>query len=201
MHDRAPKAPSRTAPWFDRLLLANVRCFERVEVPLGRRVTVIIGENGAGKTTVAEALASLSAGADEGLTDFPLRHGAATGEIALYEVGASAPVARWEAAGERKRLADERYLFAYGRYRRVHHERLPDDLAAVDLTADMNAMVGRRRTTTLFAPDHGIPRDIGRVLVRLDAIRGSNVDAQFAWDASQRAKVRPLGAMASGACA
>ena len=42
---------------FTALHLQNVRCFDEVEIPLDPRVTVIIGENGAGKTTVAEALA------------------------------------------------------------------------------------------------------------------------------------------------
>ena len=39
-------AEPRAEPWFDRLRLTNVRCFEDVEVPLDRRVTVTIGENG-----------------------------------------------------------------------------------------------------------------------------------------------------------
>ena len=66
--------PPRAEPWFNRLRLTNVRCFEETVVPLDRRVTVIIGENGAGKTTIAETLASLSFGEDEGLKEFPSRH-------------------------------------------------------------------------------------------------------------------------------
>jgi len=38
---------------FTALRLKNVRCFDEVEIPLDPRLTVIIGENGAGKTTVA----------------------------------------------------------------------------------------------------------------------------------------------------
>ncbi len=68
--------PPRAEPCFDRLRLTNVRCFEETEVPLDPRVTVIIGENGAGKTTVAEALASLSFGEEEGLKVFPFRNDA-----------------------------------------------------------------------------------------------------------------------------
>ncbi len=52
---------------FRHLELHNVRCFRHAKVPLHRRVTVLIGENGSGKTTVAEALASLAPGEDEGL--------------------------------------------------------------------------------------------------------------------------------------
>ena len=85
--------PPRTEPWFDRLRLTNVRCFEEMVVPLDRRVTVIIGENGAGKTTVAEALGSLSFGEDERLKGFPLRHDSRSGHTALFEAGAKAPAA------------------------------------------------------------------------------------------------------------
>ena len=64
---------------FTILRLKNLRCFEEAEIPLDPRVTVIIGENGAGKTTVAEAMASLSSGEDEGLRHFPLRLGVLVG--------------------------------------------------------------------------------------------------------------------------
>jgi recombinational DNA repair ATPase RecF len=47
---------------FTALRLKNLRCFEEVDIPLDPRVIVIIGENRAGKTTVAAALASLSSG-------------------------------------------------------------------------------------------------------------------------------------------
>jgi recombinational DNA repair ATPase RecF len=56
---------------FATLRLNNVRCFDETEIVLDPRVTVIIGENGAGKTTVAEVMASLSYGAEEGLRHFP----------------------------------------------------------------------------------------------------------------------------------
>ena len=81
---------------FDRLRLKNVRCFGDAEIPFDRRITVIVGENASGKTTLMEALASLTHGDDEGLTAFPLRHGAARGEIALYESGRKSAVARWD---------------------------------------------------------------------------------------------------------
>ena len=67
---------------FATLTLKNVRCFDETEIVLDPRITVIIGENGAGKTTVAEIMASLSYGADEGLRQFPLRHGKHTGYFA-----------------------------------------------------------------------------------------------------------------------
>lgn len=40
----------------ERLSLRNFRSYARVETPLGRRVTVVTGENGAGKTNLLEAL-------------------------------------------------------------------------------------------------------------------------------------------------
>jgi predicted ATPase len=80
---------------FARLCLKNVRCFDETEIALDPRVTVIIGENGAGKTTVAEVMASLSYGADEGLRHFPLRYGKHTGHIALFDPGRKTPAALW----------------------------------------------------------------------------------------------------------
>ena len=82
--------PGSMAPqirYFDRLRLKNVRCFRDAEIPFDKRVTVIVGGNASGKTTLMEALASVTHGDDEGLKEFPLRHGTARGEIALYERG------------------------------------------------------------------------------------------------------------------
>ncbi len=41
---------------FSRLRIENLRCFEKVEIPLDPHLTVIIGENGAGKTTIVLTL-------------------------------------------------------------------------------------------------------------------------------------------------
>jgi predicted ATPase len=80
---------------FATLRLKNVRCFDETEITLDPRVTVIIGENGAGKTTVAEVMASLSYGTDEGRRHFPLRHGKRTGHVALFDPGRKTPAALW----------------------------------------------------------------------------------------------------------
>jgi hypothetical protein len=82
--------------YFDRLRLKNVRCFRDAEVPFDKRVTVIVGGNASGKTTLMEALASVTHGDDEGLKDFPFRHGTARGEVALYEHGRKSAAARWD---------------------------------------------------------------------------------------------------------
>lgn len=68
---------------FTRLRLRNVRCFRDAEIGFDPHVTVLIGENGSGKTTVMEALASLSYGEGEGLGKFPLTKETRSGEIAL----------------------------------------------------------------------------------------------------------------------
>jgi energy-coupling factor transporter ATP-binding protein EcfA2 len=159
--------PPRSEPWFDRLRLTNVRCFEEVEVPLDPRVTVIIGENGAGKTTIAEALASMSFGEKEGPRKFPFRNDDRSGQIALYEAGGKAPVARWSAKHGREPLPEDRYLFAYGRYRRVQYEPEESSAAgpqllgpewqggrATGLESNLMARVRGRRTTTLFSPNN-----------------------------------------------
>jgi energy-coupling factor transporter ATP-binding protein EcfA2 len=185
------------APGFERLRLHNVRCFRDVTVPFDPGVTIIIGENGAGKTTIAEAMASVSVGEREGLHAFPLRKGARVGKIELFDAGAAEPVARWTTA-ERSRLPSSRYLFAYGRYRRVQPPEDPrgvpggpellgpewDDAARyAGLLSNLSEVVAGRRTTTLFASDHYLLRDIGRHLVDLHRHRSANDTVDELWRA------------------
>lgn len=197
------RRPTQGAPRFDRLELRNVRCFAGVTVPLDQRVTVIIGENGAGKTTLAEALSSLCAGKDEGLRTFPLRDGAEAGAILLHEHGAAQPAARWLSSGPRDRLPDDRYLFAYGRYRRVDLPPAPttgpqiispgfEGTQRAPLRANLQAVVAGRRTSTLFDADQHLLGDMEPALLDLDLLRSSLDDAQTAWVALELA-VRSLG--------
>ncbi|WP_438023328.1 AAA family ATPase [Sorangium sp. So ce233] len=112
-----PPGPGTTG--VSRLVLEDVRCFARGEVPLGAQVTVVIGQNGSGKTSIIEALASLAPGDGEGLDRFPLRRGASGGSMALHGIGAE-PLARWadgEGGAERSRLPRGHHVFAYGQYR------------------------------------------------------------------------------------
>jgi AAA domain, putative AbiEii toxin, Type IV TA system len=174
---------------FDRLLLRNVRCFRDTEIELDPRVTVLIGENGAGKTTAVEALASLSAGDGEGLSGFPLSRGAKSGEIALYEAGGRKPAARWrpgstETAG--RRLPESRYVLAYGRYRRVFY---PDDGTPPPVRtspeADLDQLARRafrQRTLTLFRPDNHLLRDLSRYLAALHVARESEPRLNAVWE-------------------
>jgi hypothetical protein len=108
---------------FATLRSKNVRCFDATEIALDPRVTVIIGENGAGKATVAEVIASVSYGTEEGLRHFPFRYGKPTCHIAVFDADRKTPTAVWHHGGKRpvhQRLQENRYLFAYGRYRRVY---------------------------------------------------------------------------------
>lgn len=173
---------------FERLVLKNVRCFRDAEIELDPRVTVLIGENGSGKTTVMEALASLSYGEGEGLGKFPLTRKARSGEIALFESGQKRPAAVWKTSGRLKddrRLPRERYLFAYGRYRRVH---FPEDgeieTRSITPEQDLDALsrrADRERTVTLFRPDNHLLRDLSRYLTVLHLGSRSSHRLETAW--------------------
>jgi energy-coupling factor transporter ATP-binding protein EcfA2 len=166
---------------FDRLRLRNVRCFRDAEVPLDKRVTVIVGANASGKTTLMEALASLTHGADEGLREFPLRHGAGRGEIALYESGGRSAVAKWDSKQtERNRLAEDRYVFLYGRYRRVP---LADSRHLTDSSylEELASHAGKARTTSVTRPDSGLMRDLMGYLRGLNFGRGADPRLDTLW--------------------
>ena len=162
----------RSTEPFRRLRLRHVRCFKDTEIPLDPRVTVILGGNGAGKTTAIEALASLTAGTDEGLREFPLRRRTRNGEISLFAGDSRKPAAAWRVRGgkpERQRLPEDRYLLAYGRYRRVFFPAEGDGeprsltTPATDLE-DLARNAGARRTATLDRPDNNLLKDLARYL-------------------------------------
>jgi len=160
---------------LERLTLRNFRSFEDVAIDFDPRVTVFIGENGAGKTSIAEAIASLVHGDDEGLADFPLRKGATEGRIAVRVDGVEA--AAFASDGPRTRLSPDADVFAYGRYRRV---RFPEQgevfLGGVpivapelqapgeDLLRSAGADARGRRTTSLTKPDNHLLRDLGQTV-------------------------------------
>jgi recombinational DNA repair ATPase RecF len=80
---------------FATLRLKNVRCFDETETVFAPRMTVIIGETGAGKTIVGEAMVSPSDGADGGLRHFPQQHGKRTGHIAFAASGRCGSAGTW----------------------------------------------------------------------------------------------------------
>ena len=172
-----------------RFVLKNIRCFASTGIPLDPKITVIIGGNGAGKTTLVEALASL-AGPPEGLPVFPLRKGENSGEILLYEAGHAEPVSYWKQDGngeQRLNLEDDRWLFAYGRYRRVFdpNEQQPAEGRAMDpvlLLESLAAHAHRDRTSTLNHPDNHLLADLSRYLVALNTGRESDKRLQKVWE-------------------
>ena len=175
---------------FSLLRLENIRCFEKAEIPLDPRLTVVIGENGAGKTTVAEAIASLSYGDEEGLQSFPLRRGKSSGSIALFDAKEKKPQAVWRSgrkSSTRQRLPDQRYIFAYGRYRRVSDpasgatEDSPRNEDPQVLLDELATAVTERRTTTLNIPDGRLLRDLSRYLVALHAGQSFDRSMQTVW--------------------
>ena len=180
---------------FDAIALRNVRCFEDAVVPLHRQVTVLIGENGAGKSTVSQAFASLAFGESEGLAGFPLRWGTKEGRIALESGGETR--AEWVHGGSRRRLGRRPWLLVYGRYRGIalppgvgegavgafdlpvdeiwNREEWGDEGGSRDLEAD--------RATTIVRPDEELLRSRTRVLLQIADGARHQPRLREAWDA------------------
>lgn len=186
-------------PRLERLTLRNVRCFGEAEVPLHHRVTLVLGENGAGKTTVAEVIASLVHRGD-GLERFPLRRGESDGRAEIYEQGSKKPVARWRARGggadARETLPPERLVFGYGQHRRTEVPLVLPKLGDIDILGPAEAallaepriedrlseLVMERRTTTLVRPDPLLLRDLGKYILYLHRQREGDPRIGRAWD-------------------
>jgi hypothetical protein len=115
-----------------------------------------------------EALASLTHGDDEGLSEFPLRHGATRGEIALYASGRSSAAATWDSnQPSRRRLTGDRYVFLYGRYRRVPALESPEEsrnLTDAQYLDELASHAAKSRTTTLTRPDNRLLQDLAGYL-------------------------------------
>jgi ABC-type dipeptide/oligopeptide/nickel transport system ATPase component len=170
---------------FERLVLRNLRCFREAEIELDPQVTVLIGENGSGKTSVVEALASLTQGEGEELQSFPVSRDARTGEASLYVAGQKAAVAVWKSSGKSRRLPEGRYLFAYGRYRRVHFPGADEPVPSSNLDfllGDLARRAKEGRSVTVFKPDNHLLRDLSRYLAALHL--ASRADPRLAkiWD-------------------
>lgn len=193
---------ARRDPSLSRVRLAGVRCFDEALIILHRRITVVIGGNGAGKTTFAEALASLAQGEDEGLSTFPLREGATRGVVEVWaDDDSDAPIARWASDGTRTRLPERVPLFAYGRYRRVRvpeeHRRLPPGLVLLGpewtdaslrapVTERASTIARGRRTTTLFRADNERLDDLDELLVWFAESRARDPRAEAVWRSFQK---------------
>lgn len=90
----APAGGARPPPlWLARLEVRDVRNIERLELEPSRRLTVLAGPNGQGKTSVLEAiyLAATSKSFRTPRLDELVRHGAAGGRVrAVFREGGSA---------------------------------------------------------------------------------------------------------------
>ena len=54
---------------IDKLRIKNFRCFEHLELPLNKNLNILVGINGAGKSTVLDALAVALGGYLSGFDD------------------------------------------------------------------------------------------------------------------------------------
>ncbi len=171
---------------FNRLRLRNVRCFKDTEIPLDKRVTVIVGSNASGKTTLLEALASITHGDDEGLAEFPLRHKSKRGEIALFESGRTRSAAKWQSSGKpsRQRLPYDRFIFLYGRYRRVlflDSDGEPRNLTDAEYLDELASHASQSRTTTLTRPDNRLLQDLAGYVRAINFGRSSDPRLETLW--------------------
>lgn len=182
-------------------MLENVRCFVRAEVPLDAQVTVIIGQNGSGKTTIAEAIGSLAAGDHEGLREMPLRRGAGSGTIALFGADGEAPLAAWSQGpdgAQRTRYPPGYALFAYGQYRSLRppaRRRWQPAASALEILGpafsaeaeppapdDLRDALRRPVARTLTDFDEYLFRDLAAYAALLEQQGKSNPGARRAWE-------------------
>ncbi len=177
-----------------RLVLENVRCFSRAEVPLDEPVTVIIGPNGSGKTSIAEAIASLAPGDDEGLHELPLRHGTTAGSIQVLD--GDEPTASWAHPGGPPRRRLEEPVFVYGQYRALRPPpgRRPrpanrgptlEVAATRPLPADLGDALRRSTTETLFGFDEYLFRDLAAYVALIEQRSSYEPAARAVWSRLQ----------------
>lgn len=191
-----PRLPRASTLDVSRLVLENVRCFARAEVPLEAQVTIIIGQNGSGKTSIAEAIASLAPGDGEGLERFPLRQGASAGSMTLHGAGAE-PIARWvegAARPERVRLPRGHHVFAYGQYRALRPPARPRQMTgptllgpeweqalARALPTHLEDALRRPATRTLIDFDEYLFRDLSAYVALLEERGDHDPAARTVW--------------------
>ncbi|HEU4404115.1 MAG TPA: AAA family ATPase [Polyangiaceae bacterium] len=171
------RASAREGDGIASLVLENVRCFARAEVRLDAPVTVIIGQNGSGKTTIAEAIASLAYGDEPRPERFPRRReGEAGGAIRLFDARGEA-LAAWVSGpnGERRDELPPGYLvFAYGQYRTLKPRAKPrpslpmfanlGETGGPPVPENLADALRRPKTVTLFDFDEYLLRDLSTYL-------------------------------------
>lgn len=199
--NRSPRARSSVSTSGSRRIEAleveNVRCFAHAVVPLDAAVTVIIGQNGAGKTTIAEAIASLVPGDHEGLVDaFPRRRGTAKGSMTLRGHDKT-PLAQWTSNATnhtRQRLAEAQHVFVYGQYRALRPPQSPvrrtfaiysdpafEQLAERPLPQNLDDALRRSVTQSLFQFDEYLFRDLAAYVAVLEQMSHYDPAARTSW--------------------
>lgn len=174
-----------------------MRCFARAEVPLGAGVTVVIGQNGSGKTSIAEAIASLAPGDGEGLSRFPLRRGANSGAMSILGAD-SEPLARWAdgpGGEERARLPLGHHIFVYGQYRALRPPAKPrpgpslalfgpewEKALTRPLPDNLADALRRPATRTLVDFDEYLFRDLAAYVALLEDQGEYDPAARTAWE-------------------
>jgi hypothetical protein len=160
-------------PPIRRLRLANVRSFESAQIDFAPGVTVLLGENGSGKTTVAEMLALMLVPPAERPVSFPLRRGAERGRAEIFIGDSDRPAITWgadETGGDDAAPDLRRPVFAYGRFRQFFAAQDPVrrriNNPGQDL-GDLAYWAGRDPIRTLFHPDPDLLPDLARFLVAL----------------------------------
>jgi energy-coupling factor transporter ATP-binding protein EcfA2 len=176
------------------LFLENVRCFKRAEVRLDAPVTVIIGQNGSGKTTIAEAIASLAYGDEPRPERFPSRREGGGGIIELRDSRGEVLAAWSSDQGEERRdvLAFDYPVFAYGQYRTLKPRPKPRPSSPMFVTAageggwgpvpeNLADALRRPKTLTLFDFDEYLLRDLSAYLPLLADAASRDRAAATTW--------------------
>jgi energy-coupling factor transporter ATP-binding protein EcfA2 len=164
---------SRPQDHIRRLRLENVRGFESAQIDFAPGVTVLLGENGSGKTTVAEMLALLLVPPAERPVAFPLRRGAQRGRVEIFASDDDRPTAVWDSgedAASRAAAELRRPVFAYGRFRQLfvaqEGQRRRINNPGQDL-GDLAHWSDWDPIRTLFGPNEDLLADLARFLVAL----------------------------------
>ena len=173
-----------------RLEIRNLRCIEHAVLDLDERRNLIVGANGAGKTTILEAVHVLGRGHSFRVRDNRrlIRHGA-PGYVVRCQVSGD-PRVRKVAVGYQRGALDVRVDGSGGRRASELAECLPVEVIDAGAHRLIDGGPGERRRFVDWALFHvepgyvGLWRDFRRVLVqRNEGLRRGVGDAELdAWD-------------------
>src|SRR5262249_13178587 len=90
----------------------------------------------------------------------------------------------WESTAERRRLPADRYVFLYGKYRRVVVPELdegPRNLTDAQFLDELASHAGESRTLTLTQPDNRLLQNLPGYLRGLNLARASDPRREGVW--------------------